>query len=85
MSIRTGLGLIALAALLVACAPAADDPRRSLSYKPPNQDVEPGFSPNEGFRPAARGGRTSSASNKFGRSRGTIRSNNRFSRRRIGR
>ena len=85
MTFRPGIGVLASAlmiALLAACAPAEDDPRRKLTYKSPDQTVEPGFSRNEGFR-QPQTLRTSRTSNKFGRSRGTIRSRN--SRRRIGR
>lgn len=86
MIFKPGFGLTAsaaaLIALLAACAPAQDDPRRQLGYKAPDQLVEPGFSRNEGFR-SPQTLRTNRTSNKFGRSRGTIRSRN--SRRRIGR
>lgn len=82
MRFATSLCLIAGIALLAACAPEQDDPRRKLGYKPPDQTVEPGFSRNEGFRnPQTL--RTNRTSNKFGRSRGTIRQRN--PRRRIGR
>lgn len=82
MKLGTSLCMIAGIALLAACAPAQDDPRRQLGYQAPDQAVEPGFSRNEGFRnPQTL--RTNRTSNKFGRSRGTIRPRN--SRRRIGR
>lgn len=82
MRFATSLCLIAGVALLAACAPAQDDPRRKLGYQAPDQAVEPGFSRNEGFRnPQTL--RTNRTSNKFGRSRGTIRQRN--PRQRIGR
>lgn len=83
MRFGTSLWIIAGVALLAACAPAQDDPRRKLGYQAPDQTVEPGYSRNEGFRnPQTL--RTSRTSNKFGRSRGTIRQR-RFNRRRIDR
>ena len=82
MKLATSLCVIAGIALLAACAPAPDDPKRKLGYVAPDQTVEPGFSRNEGFRnPQTL--RTNRTSNKFGRSRGTIRQRN--PRRRIGR
>ncbi len=83
MKTKLSFGLIACLALLSACAPVENDPKRTLGYKEPDQTVEPGFSRNEGFKGRATL-RTNRTSNKFGRSRGTIRSRN--SRRgRIGR
>ncbi len=84
MTLKTGLGLIAVLALSVACAPAEDDPRRKLGYVEPDAHVEPGFSRNQGFqdRTIVRSARTS---NRFGRSRQVIRSSRRFNRRRIDR
>lgn len=83
MTTKLLLSLGAVLLFLAARAPTENDPKRSLTYKAPDQEVEPGFSRNEGFR-----GRqtfwSSRTSNRFGRSRGTIRSRN--SRRgRIGR
>lgn len=75
MKFRLGFGLIATVALLTACAPAQDDPKRKLGYVDPDQTVKPGFSRNEGSTGRATL-RTSRTSNKFGRSRGTIRSRN---------
>lgn len=82
MRLGTRLCVLAGLAALAACAPAQDDPRRKLGYEPPSQHVDRGFSRNEGFRDRPNL-RTSSVSNKFGRSRGTIRPRNR--RGRIGR
>ena len=84
MTLKSGLTLIAAIALMVACAPAQDDPRRKLGYVDPDAAVEPGFSRNQGFqdRTIVRSARTS---NRFGRSRQVVRSRNRFNRRRIDR
>lgn len=84
MTFKNSLGLLAALILLAACAPAEDDPRRKLGYVDPEATVEPGFSRNEGFRDR-QSLRTSSTSNKFGRSRRVARSSRRFNRRRIDR
>ena len=73
MRLAASLCAITALALLTACAPTENDPKRSLTYNPPDQTVEPGFSRNEGFR-GRQTLRTNSVSNKFGRSRGTVRS-----------
>ena len=84
MTLHHCLGVIAALVLLAACAPAQDDPRRKLGYVDPDAQVEKGFSRNEGFG-QRQSLRTSSTSNKFGRSRRVARSNRQFNRRRIDR